>query len=55
MLGLYLNRFDSIFKEISSDGKIDLEKIDLYLKFKNDPNLHELIDSGMINPDSLFN
>lgn len=53
MLGLYLNRFDSIFKDISSDGKIDLKKIDLYLKFKNDPNMQELIDSGMMNPEFL--
>ncbi|HHY00967.1 MAG TPA: hypothetical protein GX531_06325 [Methanothermobacter sp.] len=51
MLGIYLNRFESIFKEISSHGKVDLKKIDLYLKFKNDPNLQELIDSGMINPE----
>ena len=51
MLGIYLNRFESIFKEISPDGKVDLKKIDLYLKFKNDPNLQELIDSEMINPE----
>lgn len=51
MLGIYLKRFESIFKEISSDGRVDLKKIDLYLKFKNDPNLQELIDSGMINQE----
>ena len=51
MLGIHLNRFESIFQDIASDGKVDLKKIDLYLKFKNDPNLEELIDSGMINPE----
>ena len=53
MLGLYLHRFDSIFEELSSDGKVDLNKIDLYLKFKNDPNLQGLIDSGMIKTEFL--
>lgn len=53
MLGIYLNRFESIFHEISSDGKVDLKKIDLYLKLKNDPNLQELIDSGMVSPHFL--
>lgn len=51
LLGLYLKRFDSIFQKISPDGKIDLEKIDLYLKLKNDPNLKDLIDGGIVNPN----
>ena len=38
-------------KKYLTDGKVDLKKIDLYLKFKNDPNLQELIDSGMMNPE----
>lgn len=50
LLGLYLNRFDSIFEKIDLKGKIDIDKIDLYLKLKNDPNLKDLIDSGMVNP-----
>lgn len=54
MLGIHLNRFESIFQDIASDGKVDLKKIDLYLKFKNDPNLQELIDSGMINPEFII-
>ncbi|CEL24786.1 hypothetical protein [Methanobacterium formicicum] len=49
MLGIYLNRFETILKDISSKGKVDLKKIDLYFKFKNDPNVQELIDSGMLN------
>ena len=49
LLGLYLKRFDTLFKDILPDGNIDLQKIDLYFKLKNDPNLQDLIDSGMVN------
>lgn len=49
LLGLYLKRFDTLFKDILPDGNVDLQKIDLYFKLKNDPNLQDLIDSGMVN------
>ncbi|MGC9517488.1 MAG: hypothetical protein ACP5C3_07315 [Methanomicrobiales archaeon] len=49
LLGLYLHKFDSIFKKMEPEKEVNLEKINSLFSMKNNPDLQSYIDNGMIS------